>query len=69
MEIGISGSGAVRRRSTKSAPTIAAAARSARMGEDSQGWRTPARFKANMKDTLAITISTAPAKSRRCGRS
>ena len=63
MEMGMSGSGAVRSRSTNSKPTIMAAAMSARIGSDMKGWRTPAMFRASMNDTLAMTIRAAPMKS------
>ncbi len=69
MEIGMSGSGAVARRMTKKAPIASAKVNSARTGNEVQAKRTPPMLSASMNDTLATTISIAPAMSRRCGRS
>ena len=54
---------------TKKAPIASAKANSARTGNEVQAKRTPPMLSASMNDTLATTISMAPAISSRCGRS
>ncbi len=69
MEIGISGSGALRSRMTNRPPIARDIANSARIGGEVQGYCLPPRVSAIMKAMLAAMIEAAPIKSRRCGRS
>src|SRR5579859_8116356 len=60
MEIGMSGSIAVRSRTTKAAPSRSAHTTSATTGRDHHGYRTPPRLSASINDELAAMIRMAP---------